>query len=148
MIMSQVFVIIPCIRGLLGISWPYVGVILGLSLAYLWHILSKSLASLAYFGKLWHTLAYSFILWHIWSRLVVPDLFWGPWDSNFLFMAENKGGTHNIQPNMCQSMPEMPKICSRYAQDMPKICPRYAQDMPKICQGYPPDMAKICPAIL
>ena len=35
-----------------------------------------------------------------------------------------------------QSMPEMLKICSRYAQDMPKNCPRYAKDTLQIWQKY------------
>ena len=37
---------------------------------------------------------------------------------------------------VCQSMPEMSKICPRYAQDMPNICPRYAKDTLKIWPRY------------
>ena len=63
--MSQMFVIIPCIRGLLGISWPYLEGILGIFWAYLgqlWHILAHS-------DILWPTLAYSGILWLLTQHL-------------------------------------------------------------------------------
>ena len=64
------FVIITHIRGVLGISWPYIEGIHCISWAYIGHILG---ISWAYLGHLWHTLAYSGILWYI---LAYPGILW------------------------------------------------------------------------